>query len=235
MTTSPADVSTLTSQELSRLLLTPHMTPSVSRTFERYPTSTAILCHYTFLSQSIVTLEQELERHQLEREQIFDRLMQNGMFRRKIQPIVTNYRPMVPRRTRFHPQSYTSQSPSQDSSSPPLYGSVALSQSIDMLPGEARNSTPLVMASTANPQESYRNPIDEEPGSSENPIVVRDEEDPCTRCKQQGHQHEDCGTPMRSFQDCEVCAWTRQAQCTHIDVSPAWFKELKTNFEKKNN
>ena len=82
---------------------------------------------------------------------------------------------------------------------------------------------------------SFHQPIDEEPGSQENPIVVHDDEDVCARCKQQGHQQEDCGTPMRSFQHCEICAWTKQAQCTHIDISPVWLRELKANIEKKNN
>ena len=38
---------------------------------------------------------------------------------------------------------------------------------------------------------------------------------------------------MRSFQHCPICAWTKQALCTHVDASPVWLKELRTNFEKK--
>ena len=49
---------------------------------------------------------------------------------------------------------------------------------------------------------------------------------------QQGDQQEDCGTPMCSFQHCPICAWTKQASCAHVDVSPAWLKELRTNLRK---
>jgi hypothetical protein len=239
---STAAVSTLTPQELSRLLLAPHMTPPVSRTFENHPTSTATLRYYTFLSQSIVTLEEELERHQLEREKIFNHLMRSRMFRQKMQPLVTNYRPTAPRRTRFHPYSYPSPSPSPDRYSPlssPLNGSVNSFQSVKIqsegvLP---RNSTPSVTTSVPNSMGSFQYPDEDEPGLKENPIVVHEDENVCTRCKQQGHQQEDCSTPLRSFQHCEVCAWTRTKQelCTHIDISPAWLKKLKANIEKKNN
>jgi hypothetical protein len=227
---STAAVSTLTQQELSRLLLAPHMNSPISRTFERNPTSTAILRYYSFLSQSIVTLEDKLERHQLEREQIFNSLMNSKSFRRRILPLVTNFRPTEPRRTRFHPHGYTSPSPSPVSSpSSVLERSAESPPSIKPEEALARTSTPF----TTDSMGSFHNPI--EIGSKENPIVVRDDKDECTRCKQQGHQHKDCGTPMRSFQHCEVCAWTKQALCTHIDASPAWLKELKANIEKKNN
>ena len=49
---------------------------------------------------------------------------------------------------------------------------------------------------------------------------------------QQGDQQEDCGTPMCSFQHCPICAWTKQASCAHVDASPAWLKELRTNSRK---
>ena len=93
---STAAISTLTQQELSRLLLAPHMNSPISRTFENHPTSIAILRYYSFLSQSIVTLEDKLERHQLEREQIFSSLMNSKTFRRRILPLVTNFRPTEP-------------------------------------------------------------------------------------------------------------------------------------------
>jgi hypothetical protein len=145
-------------QELSRLLLAPHMTLPVSTTFECYPTTTATLRHYAFLSKSIVTLEEELERHQVEREDIYDHMMQNGVFRRKIQPIIVNYRQTAPRRTRFRSYNYNSPSPSP-SPSPESYpsslnGNIEFesSQSITILPEEAlaRNSTPSVTPSPIN-------------------------------------------------------------------------------------
>jgi hypothetical protein len=300
---STAAISTLTPQELSNVLLDPHTAIPVSRSFQCYPTSTMALRQYSFLSHSIITLEEELERHQLEREQIFDHLMRGRIFRRKIQPIVTNHRQMTPRRTRFHPYGHmSSPSPSPVSSAPSLDGSIESSKSIKILPEEAlaRNSTPSVTHSVDASPGSFYTPthgrppspptppsfnnyinspshvevitndpcalsphsrdlitgIDEEInrvgsmtnivyddeesesgvvlGSELNPIVIRDDKDVCPRCNQQGHQQEDCGTPMRSFQHCEICAWTKQTLCDHVDPSPAWLKELKTNFEKRN-
>jgi hypothetical protein len=230
---STAAISTLTPQELSRLLLAPHTTLSVTKSFENYPTSTATLRHYAFISQSIVTLEEELERHQLEREEIFEYMMQSRLFRRKIQPIVTNYRPTASRRTRFQTYGCTpSPSPSPDSYPSSIDVGSNSSESIKILPEEAlaRNSTPSVTSSTG----SFHSPIDEEPGSRENPIVVHDDEDLCARCKQQGHQKEDCNTPMRTFHHCEICAWTKQDACTHIDTSPAWLRELRASIERNN-
>ena len=230
-------ISTLTPQELSRLLLAPDMTLTVSKSFENYPTSTATLRHYAFLSQSIATLEEELERHQLEREHIFDHMMQSRLFRHKIRPIVTKYRPTAPRRTRFHPYGGTSPSPSPDSYSSSKDNKAASSQSstqsIKILPDEAlaRNSTPSVTNSSPG---SFHDPIDGEPGSRENPIIVHDNENRCIRCKQQGHQLEDCNTPMRTFHHCEICAWTKQDTCTHIDTSPVWLRELKASIERNN-
>ena len=72
----------------------------------------------------------------------------------------------------------------------------------------------------------------DEPENSEG--LIRNDKDVCARCNQQGHQREDCDTPMRSFQHCPICAWTKQASCTHVDTSLAWLKELRTNFEKRN-
>ena len=230
---STAAISTLTQQELLRLLLSPHMNSPISATFERHPTPSAILRYYSFLSQSISTLEEELERHQLEREQIFNILMDSKTFRRQIRPLVTNFRLTEPRRTRFHPHGYTSPSPSTMSSvldrnaeSPPR---ILLEEAL------ARTSTPLIADSAAmlsNPIDSSGSSnIDDELslGSRRNPIEVRDDKDGCSHCKQEGHQYEDCGAPMRSLQHyCEICA------CDHYDISPGWLEELKANIEKKN-
>ena len=56
-------------------------------------------------------------------------------------------------------------------------------------------------------------------GSKSNPIIVynsndepenskgliRNDKDICAHCNRQGHQQEDCGTPMCSFQHCPIC------------------------------
>ena len=47
----------------------------------------------------------------------------------------------------------------------------------------------------------------DEPENSEG--LIRNDKDICAHCNQQGHQQEDCDTPMRSFQHCPICAWTK--------------------------
>ena len=74
--------------------------------------------------------------------------------------------------------------------------------------------------------------FNDEPDNGEG--LICNDKDVCACCNQQGHQQEDCVTLMRSFQHCPICAWTKQASCTHVDASPAWLKELRTNFEKRN-
>ena len=44
--------------------------------------------------------------------------------------------------------------------------------------------------------------------------LIHNNKDVCAHCNRQGHQQEDCGTPMHSFQHCPICAWTKQASCT---------------------
>ena len=61
-------------QELSHLITDPYINDQVDRKFKNKPTSSAILCYYTFISHSIAELEEELERHQQECEVLYDNL-----------------------------------------------------------------------------------------------------------------------------------------------------------------
>ena len=64
-------------QELSHLLTEPDSLHSIAHKFTLKPTSTAILRHYAFLSHSIAQLKEGLERHQMEREVIYNHLFDN--------------------------------------------------------------------------------------------------------------------------------------------------------------
>ena len=79
-------------EELSHLLTEPDSLHSIARKFTSKPTSTAILRQYKFLSQSIAQLEEELERHHMEREVIYTHLFDNRSFQTRICPIVDKYR-----------------------------------------------------------------------------------------------------------------------------------------------
>ena len=78
-------------QELSNLITDPYTNEQVDRKFRNKPTSSAILRYYTFISHSITQLEEELERHQREREILYDNLFASRTFKYKIRPIVEEY------------------------------------------------------------------------------------------------------------------------------------------------
>jgi hypothetical protein len=101
----------LSSDELSRVLVDPDMLFRVARTFASHPTSTATLRYYRFLSLSIDRLELDLERHRLEQQALFTRLMECETFRTKIYPTVQEYR----RKARFHPYGRSPSPPSPPS------------------------------------------------------------------------------------------------------------------------
>ena len=79
-------------QELSSLITDPYTNEQVDRKFRNKPTSSAILRYYTFISHTITELEGELERHQQEREILYDNLFTSRTFKYKIRPIVEEYR-----------------------------------------------------------------------------------------------------------------------------------------------
>ena len=97
-------------QELSHMLTESDLLHSITREFTSKTTSTAILRHYGFLSHSIARLEEELERHQMEQEVIYNRLFNNQSFQNRIHLIVNEYRQK--QALRFHPYSHTSDSSS---------------------------------------------------------------------------------------------------------------------------
>ena len=210
--TTPENI--LSYNELSHLLVDPDMLYLVARSFASHPTSSAMLRFYRFISLSIDQLETDLERHRLEQQALFTRLMESGTFRSKIHPTVQEYR----RRDRFHPHGCSPSLPA-----PPSFGHV--------------DTSPTPRSSTL-----HHAGIDEEingerrsgmEGSKSNPIVIRDDKDVRSHCNQQEHQPEDCDTPKSTLQHCPICAWTKQTLCTHINASPAWLKELKENFEQR--
>ena len=76
--TTPENI--LSYNELSHLLVDPDMLYLVARSFASHPTSSAMLRFYRFISLSIDQLETNLERHRLEQQALFTRLMESGTF-----------------------------------------------------------------------------------------------------------------------------------------------------------
>ena len=226
----------ITSDELPHLLIDPDTLYLVARNFASHPTSTATLRHYHFLSLSIDWLKLDLERHCLEQQAISSYIIESRTFRMKIQPIVDEYwRKACLHRDRQ--SSYPSTLPSFNNHihSPPTADDIpqetapyefscsscssstshqaGIDEEIKMLgrmtnivfDGEGMEGSKLIIVYNSN------NELEDSNG------LIRNDKDVCARCNQ---QQEDCGTPMRSFQHCPICAWTKQASCTHVDVSP---------------
>ena len=89
---SPDEYPFLTATKLSRLLLDQEMNFAISSMFSSSPLSTILLWNYLFLSHNIEQIWQDLTRHQLERQSLFDILSHSAPFRDTITPIVLNFR-----------------------------------------------------------------------------------------------------------------------------------------------
>jgi len=162
-------------QELSHLLTEPDSLRSIAHQFTSKPTSTAILRHYAFLSHSIAQLEEELERHQMEREVIYNHLFDNRSFRTGIRPIVNEYRKRgTLTRQGFHPYSRTSSSPIVPSAD----NSLSTQEGI-----QGRVSVEI--------HDRYT-PQDDASGSKEHPIIVTDDEKEEYECCRGDHEFRSC-------------------------------------------
>jgi hypothetical protein len=220
--------------------------------FRDEPNPTNLLRNYSHLTQTIAQLEIVLERQRDEQEAIFTALLAERFTRERLRPIVKHGRHLRHQLHRFRPYGRTPTPPATPSDTrsvrPP-----SSDRSVRILPDEAlaRIMTPPANGSSLS---SYATAIDELPGSKWNPIVVEDEDElgtvhnpieikeevgreeeikRCERCGQTGHEREDCNTPMRSFTTCEICDWTRQPECNHYDITPAWVKAQQENIERR--
>ena len=134
--------------------------------------------------------------------------------------------------------SYDSYSTSTSSRVPPSRSSSAsrTERSVRILLQEAtaRPMTPPLL----HLPESNTLPVENQPGSSRNPILVEESDDdqPCPRCLEHGHQYEDCGTPIRSIYKCDICEWLHkpQLECTHVDFpNPRWVRRQQQVLEER--
>jgi hypothetical protein len=185
----------LSPHELSRLVLEPSMPPIISHTFRRAPTQTAVLRYYAFLSQSIYNHEKELERLREEQEAICGFLTDSPMFRRRVAPLVNDFRRWT-RRPRFHPYSRTPtppSTPSNDNSSEPPSDIVIHPAASEL---DAASSLSLYCTAIDNPT------IEEEQelGSKKNPIDVYGD-DECEGCREEGHAIGDCTKEYRQIRN----------------------------------
>lgn len=175
-------------QELSHLLTEPDSLHSIAHKFTSKPTSTAILRYYAFLSHSIAQLEEELERHQMEREVVYNHLFDNRSFQNRIHPIVNEYRQKrVLIRQGFHPYSRTSGSHSIPSANNSPSTNTSPSREI-----QGRVSVEIHDQYDNKSLDPYYTPLDDGSGSKKHPIIVSDvEEEKCEGC-QGDHEFRGC-------------------------------------------
>ena len=222
-------LATLTTQELAQITGNINNHAVLRGTFSPDLHASTMLQYFAYISTNIHKIEQDLERHCREQEEMFEVMMNNRQFRRKIRPIIHFHRQTttnIHRPTRIRVRPYERPSTPHPSNSSSSLSSRDSRRSVVIHPEDALVPRPSSFNPT-NPSTSFYtteepNP-NAQPGSSLNPINVDEEEnDTCTRCKQKGYVQEDCDTPLRSFTKCEACLFLRQTICDHYDVTPAW-------------
>ena len=77
--------------EMSHMINDPVSLDRIDRKFKKRPISSAVIHNYYFVTDTITRLEQELERHNQERQTLHDYLMNDTTFRSRIHPIVADY------------------------------------------------------------------------------------------------------------------------------------------------
>jgi hypothetical protein len=230
--TSDLTLATLTAQELADLVADTRNHAFLHGAFPPDSHSSTLLQYFAYASKNAYDMEQELERHHRERQEIFEILQGNRRFRQRIRPIVNFHRRTAaniprPTRVRAHPYRrpstpHSSNSPSSSSSSHVSRRSVVINPEDALVPPPSSISTTSSLVSFRTAEEPNPNA---QPGSSQNPINVDDELvdtcdcegeswlcdvcdtriRTCTRCNQEGHFHEDCETKIRSFTNCHAC------------------------------
>ena len=225
---------TLTSSELSRLLLNQEMNFAVANAFSSSPLSTVLLRHYLFLSHNLEWIRQDLLRHQQERESIFDVLSNSGPFQDLITPIVLNFRFQQRQVSPINPPSQFRNSSTSPSLEPTDERRTIIiqerSNSNESLlsfyttrdePGMQNN--PIDVDSFLNPPPSPpRIPVYTPPRTRSAPITA-----PCSLCHQHGHTSIQCiwnGPGVCSYcekvghtvHNCNVLCWDRQRFDPHL-------------------
>ena len=87
---------------------------------------------------------------------------------------------------------------------------------------------------TNSPTDSFHTAPNSIRRSRDNPIEIRDDkEETCTRCAQTGHVYDDCETPIKVSGECQVCKWTKQAECNHYKPTLVWLRELRRSLGQR--
>lgn len=172
-----------TPQEIGRIL--EDMANEVNDAFDHDTTASALIRHFHFIHRNITYLTQEVMRHQLERQEVYDYMMENPGFRTALQPLLYRHRQRT-RRQRYHPY-YRSPSPSPPSNNE----TPSLSDENREIETSPIESPPLTQStsdphSPENENDNSTSPFPED----ESPIIAL--LSLCGRCMRLGHEAYDC-------------------------------------------
>jgi hypothetical protein len=228
---------TLSPQELSDVVSKSDVYDTLERRLHAQSYVAATLRSFTFLSDSISTLEEQLERQQVERELLYNILDTNLHFRQTFRPMLVDHRQRLLKR----PKRVRLQTPYSRPHPGPFITNVS-SQGIERNTYTVRYPKSSPIASTsALPDESSSDGSSSYhsagSGSHDDPIYIHDDdENTCARCFGHGHLYEDCDAQIRTFVDCSACEWNKikgkdKGHCTHYDITPAWAKRQRARLD----
>ena len=87
-----APTSIPTPNEFSRLMGDEDTLFDLKRKFAKRPTHAAVLQNYEFITMTIDSLKEQLERQTAERQALYNYLFEQQTFRTRVRPIVEQYR-----------------------------------------------------------------------------------------------------------------------------------------------
>ena len=229
---SPDEYPFLTATELSQLLLDQEMNFAVSTTFSSSPLSTVLLWHYLFLSHNIERIQQDLTRHQLERQSIFDILSHSTPFCDTITPIVFNFRLHQRQVSLINPPTTF-----QTTSHPSTSENVETRWSVIIQERSNSNDSLLSFYTAAHVEPGTRdNPIDVDqlldrspsppwipvyspPCMQSAPVTA-----PCTMCRWHGHTLTQC-----VWYGLGICSYCEEVRHTQHTCNELWCDRLRFN------
>lgn len=199
-------LNSISPQELSDLVSRGDNYDALERGLNSPSNNTTTLRAFTFVSSTVSTLEEELERQQIEREILYNNLVADSHFRQTLRPILARHRLRATHRARrVRLQTPYNRSPVASTSALPP-------------PSSPGSSSSHHSAGS---------------GTHDDPIYIHDEdENICARCFGEGHMYEDCDAKIRTFIDCSACEYRDfcgkpKQPCDHYDITPLWAKRQR--------
>ena len=131
--------------ELGLLLSFPPLNQQIGSTFDNNPTVLAILRYYCFITQNMDHLHLNLERHDIERTDLFRHLMNSHAFQDDIRPLIEEYRQRIRRNEPYDRRPEPPRTPSDSKSEEPSLSVIHISPEDIPLPTSNESSNPSIL------------------------------------------------------------------------------------------